>query len=196
MKLRLSLLVLLALPAAAAPRAFNLYLGGGANPSNFHGHSTFRTITFELTFDQPRVERLARRWLHVGDLEVGTAVSYHDIRQPRSWFGHTYGDPDDSVRGESLFLFARKQWRATSDVRPFVDLGSGPMWANRRVPAATSRFNFDSQLGLGATFFATSRWPVLAVYRFQHISNGGFTGRNPGLDIHSFFVGTTLRRWR
>jgi opacity protein-like surface antigen len=188
------LALLLAVPAAAAtPRAFNLYLGTGQNPSNLHGHSAFKTISFELTFDEPR---FIERWTHLHDLEAGTSVSYHDIHQPRSWFGHTYGDPDDSVRSESLFLFLRKQWRATSDIRPFVDLGSGPMWANRRVPAATSRFNFDSQLGVGATFFATSRWPLMAAYRFQHISNGGFTGRNPGLDIHSFFVGTTLRRWR
>jgi hypothetical protein len=190
----LVLAMLVALPAAAAtPRAFNLYLGAGQNPSNFHGHSNFRTITFEKTFAAPR---LVERWTHLHDLEGGAAISYHDIRQPRSWFGHRYGDPDDSVRGESLLLFVRKQWRSGSDVRPFIDLGTGPMWSNRRVPAATSRGNFNSQLGLGATLFASSRWPLLAGYRFQHISNGGFTGRNPGLDVHSFFVGTTLHSWR
>lgn len=194
MNLRASLLALLvALPAAAAtPRAFSLYVSAGRNPSNVHGSSDFRTVTFEMTFDEP----LLQRWAHLHDTEAGAAISYHQIHQPRSWFGHTYGDPDDAVRGESLFVFARHQWRPTSDTRPFVDLGTGPMWANRRVPAATSRFNFDSQLGVGVTLFATSRWPLMAGYRFSHISNGGATGRNPGLDVHVVFVGTTLRQWK
>src|SRR3954454_50231 len=169
MNLRASFLALLmALPAAAAtPRDFNLYASAGRNPRNVHGSSEFRTVTFEMTFDEP----LLRRWARLYDTEAGAALSYHQIHQPRSWFGHTYGDPDDAVRGESLILFARHQWRTKSDMRPFVDLGTGPMWANRRVPAATARLNFDSQLGVGVMFFATSRWPLLAGYRFSHISN-------------------------
>jgi Lipid A 3-O-deacylase (PagL) len=195
MKLRALLVSLVAaLPVAAAtPTAFNLFATDGQNPDNVHGHSSFHSITFELTYPEP--PRLPRR-LRLRDTEVGAAVSYHDIHQPRSWFGHRYGDPDDAVRGESLFLFARHHWRMAGDVRPFVDLGTGPMWSNRRVPAATSRLNANSQLGLGVTVFASRRWPVIAGYRFEHISNGGFTGRNPGLDIHSFFVGTTIRKWR
>lgn len=187
------LALLVALPVAAAtPEAANVYFSAGHNPSNLHGSSDFRSLTFEMTFDEP----LLQRWAHLHGTEAGTAISYHQIHQPRSWFGHTYGDPDDAVRGESLFFFVRHHWRATADVQPFVDLGTGPMWANRRVPAATSRFNFDSQLGVGVTLFATSRWPLLAGYRFEHISNGGFTGRNPGLDVHTVFLGTTIRRWR
>jgi hypothetical protein len=192
MRLR-ALILALALPltASAAPRELHFFGGAGQNPSNLHGHSFFRTVTFELTFSPPRLmQRLRLR-----DTEVGAAVSYHDIRQPRSWFGHTFGDPDDSVRGESLYLFARHVWRPRGDVRPFVDLGTGPMWSNRRVPAATSRLNFNSQLGVGATLFANSRWPLMAGYRFAHISNGGLTGRNPGLDVHMVFVGTTLKKW-
>jgi len=195
MKIRAVLFSLVAaLPlAAATPTAFNVFATDGQNPDNVHGHSSFHTITFELTYPEPR--RL-QRWSRLHDTEVGAAISYHDIHQPRSWFGHRYGDPDDAVRAESLFLFARHYWRAAGDFRPFVDLGTGPMWSNRRVPAATSRLNANSQMGAGVTLFASSRWPIIAGYRFQHISNGGFTGRNPGLDIHSFFAGTTIRRWR
>jgi hypothetical protein len=194
MKTRAFLLALLvALPVAAAtPEAANVYFSAGHNPSNLHGSSDFRSLTFEMTFHEPLLER----WARLHDTEAGAAISYHQIHQPRSWFGHTYGDPDDAVRSESLFVFVRHHWRATSDVQPFLDLGTGPMWANRRVPAATSRFNFNSQLGVGVTLFATSRWPLLAGYRFEHISNGGFTGRNPGLDVHTVFFGTTIRVWR
>ncbi len=195
MKIRVFLLLALltALPAAAAtPEALNLYFSAGRNPSNFHGSSNFRSLTFEMTLDAP----LLHRWARLHDTEAGASLSYHQIHQPRSWFGHKYGDPDDAVRGESLFVFARHHWWAKSDVQPFVDLGTGPMWANRRVPAATSRLNFNSQLGLGVILFANQRWPILAGYRFEHISNGGFTGRNPGLDVHTVFLGTTIRRWR
>ncbi len=194
MKIRALFFTLVAaLPVAAAtPTAFNLFATSGSNPDNVHGHSSFRTISFELTIAEPR--RL-QRWRRLRDTEVGAAVSYHDIRQPRSWFGHRFGDPDDSVRGESLFVFARHHWRLPGDIQPFIDLGTGPMWSNRRVPAATSRLNANSQMGAGVTLFASSRWPIIAGYRFSHISNGGFTGRNPGLDIHSFFIGTTVRRW-
>jgi hypothetical protein len=185
-------LALVVTPALnAAPREFHLFASAGQNPDNWHGHSFFRTLTFELTFDQPR---LMQR-LQVPGLEVGASVSYHDIRQPHSWFGHTYEDLDDSVRGESMELFVRHVWRPQGDVQPFADLGTGPMWSNRRVPAATSRLNFNSQLGIGAIFFARSRWPLMAGYRFAHVSNGGSTGRNPGLDVHLLFVGTTLKRW-
>ena len=200
MKIKSSLLALmLAMPLSAAqPRSLSLFFGAGQNPSNFHGHSAFRTLTFDMTFDVSRLARLSehRHLSFLRDAEAGAALSYQQIHQPRSWFGHTYGDPDDAVRGESLVFYVRKHWRASSSVRPFIDLGTGPMWANRRVPAATSRFNFDSQLGVGVTLFAGSRWPVMAGYRFSHISNGGFTGRNPGLDVHGVFIGTTLRRWR
>src|SRR5260221_58274 len=160
MKTRAFLLALLvALPAAAATReAANLYFSAGHNPSNLHGSSDFRSLTLETTFDWP----LLRRWTHLHDTEAGAALSYHQIHQPRSWFGHTYGDPDDAVRGEALFFFARHHWRATSDGQPFVDLGTGPMWANRRVPAATSRFNFNSQLGGGVALCSSSRGPLLA----------------------------------
>jgi hypothetical protein len=191
----LILALLCALPAGAAmptPRAFNLFFTAGKNPSNFHGSSAFRVLTFEVMFDDPRISR----WKYLHDTQGGLAVSYAQIHQPRSWFGHHYADPDDAVRGQSLFVFLRRQWRPGANIRPFVDLGTGPMWANRRVPAATSRLNANSQAALGVTLFANSRWPVIAGYRFSHISNGGFTGRNPGLDVHSFFMGTTLKQWR
>jgi hypothetical protein len=68
------------------------------------------------------------------------------------------------------------------------------MWSNRRIPAATSKLNFNSQLGLGVVLFPNARMPIFAGYRFFHISNGGLTGRNPGLNVNGFFVGTNLRR--
>jgi hypothetical protein len=67
------------------------------------------------------------------------------------------------------------------------------MWSNRRIPAATSKLNFNSQLGLGIVLFPNARMPLFAGYRFFHISNGGLTGRNPGLNVNGFFVGARVR---
>jgi hypothetical protein len=176
---------LILLPAVAAagdfsPREFDIYFSRGQSPMNFHGHSSFRTIHFELAGRSA----LARRWLKA---DAGVSISYSDIRQARSWFGYRYGDPNDSVRAESSFVFVRRHWQHV-----YAELGTGPMWSNRRVPAATSRFNMNSQAGFGALLFAQSRTPLHIGYRFSHISNGGLTGRNPGLNVHSIVIGTRM----
>jgi hypothetical protein len=160
-----------------SPREFDVLLSRGESPMNFHGHSNFRTIQFEWAGQSA----LARKWLKS---DAGISVSYSDIRQARSWFGYRYGDPNDSVRAESSFFFVRRRWQ-----HAYAELGTGPMWSNRRVPAATSRFNMDSQGGFGAMLFAQSRTPLRIGYRFSHISNGGLTGRNPGINVHSILIG-------
>ena len=177
------LLILLTRFAAAgdfSPREFNLYFSRGQSPMNFHGHSSFRTIHFEFAGRSA----LAQRWLKA---EAGISISYSDIRQARSWFGYRYGDPNDSVRAESSFFFVRRHWQ-----HAYAELGTGPMWSNRRVPAATSRFNMNSQAGFGTTLFTHSRTPLRLGYRYSHISNGGLTGRNPGLNVHSIVIGTRM----
>ena len=91
------------------------------------------------------------------------------------------------MRAVTSFFFARRHWQ-----RGYVELGTGPMWSNRRVPAATSRLNMNSQLGFGTTLFTQSRVPLRVAYRFSHISNGGLTHRNPGLNVHTIMAGTRL----
>ena len=165
------------------PRDLNIDLSGGGSVANSHGRSDFRSIHFEIASPWNPIARWVRR------IESGAAVTYSDIRQPRSWFGHRDGDPDDSVRGESAYFFLRHRWRSAAAIRPYLDLGTGPMWSNRRVPAATSRLNASSQFTLGVVLGTQSRFPLHAGYRFSHISNGGITGRNPGLNVQSVFIG-------
>jgi hypothetical protein len=186
---RAVLLLLLSLPAFGGD--FSIYLGDARSETNRHGQSRFRTISFELT-GRPRLLHSIERYLP--DARAGVDVDYGDVRQPRSWFGYTYGDPDDSVRAEWAHFFIRNYWRTSSNtLRPYVDLGTGPMWSNRRIPAATSKGNFNSQLGLGIVLFPNARTPLSIGYRFFHISNGGVTGRNPGLNVNGFFIGARVR---
>jgi hypothetical protein len=186
---RAVLVLLLCSPAFAGD--FNIYLGNAKSETNRHGQSRFRTISFELTGRPPLLNYVQR---YLPGARAGVDIDYGDVRQPRSWFGYTYGDPDDSVRAEWAHFFIRNYWRTSSSaLRPYVDLGTGPMWSNRRIPAATSKGNFNSQLGLGIVIFPNARMPLYAGYRFFHISNAGITGRNPGLNVNGFFVGTRVR---
>lgn len=170
---------------------FNVYVAHAASEGNRHGQSRFRVISFELV-GHPKMPRLLERYLP--DARAGVDVDYSDVRQPRSWFGYTYGDPDDSVRAEWAHFFLRQYWRTSSNrLRPYVDLGTGPMWSNRRIPAATSKLNASSQLGLGVVLFPNARTPLYVGYRFFHISNGGVAGRNPGLNVNGLFVGMRVR---
>jgi hypothetical protein len=178
------------------PREFNLFGEMGKSMTGWHGQAAFRSIQFELLGRSPFVER----WLQKS--ETGVSLTYSAIHQPRSWFGHRYGDPDDSVRGEWATLFVRRGWREHAPLQPFVELGTGPMWSNRRVPAATSRFNFNSHLGIGTKLFAT-RHPIYVTYCFSHISNlafgdhnPGHARRNPGWNVNSILLGTRLRDLR
>ncbi len=182
------LLTLLLLSPPASAGDFNIYIGNAKSETNRHGQSRFRLISFGLTGRSRLLER------YLPGARTGVDIDYADVRQPRSWFGYTYGDPDDSVRAEWAHFFVRQYWRTSSNaLRLYIDIGTGPMWSNRRIPAATSKGNFNSQLGLGVVLFPNARMPLYAGYRFFHISNGGFTGRNPGLNVNGFFVGTKLR---
>jgi hypothetical protein len=172
------------------PRELTFFVSAGASPINEHGHSVFRTLQLEVTGRS----KLADRWLK--NVDAGVALSYSKVRQARSWFGYQYGDPDDRIRAEAAYFFLRRPWREGFSTQPFLELGTGPMWSNRRIPAATSRINFQSQLGFGLRLHADSEHPWLIGYRFAHISNGGLEGRNPGVNVHSFIVGTRVRTWR
>ena len=186
---RFALLLLLSSPVFAGD--FNVYLGDARRDTNRHGQSRFRLISFEL-LGRPELMRYVERYLP--NARAGVDINYSDVRQPRSWFGYTYGDPDDSVRAEWAHFFIRNYWRTSSNtLRPYADIGTGPMWSNRRIPAATSKLNFSSQLGLGVVLFPNARMPLYAGYRFFHISNGGLTGRNPGLNVNGFFIGTRVK---
>lgn len=188
-------LVLLVISASAearpfdfSPREFNVFLSAGKSPLNSRGHSRFRTIHFEVAGTSPYVAR----W--VPHAQVGASVSYSDIHQARSWFGYRDGDPDDWVRAVSTFFFVRRRWRESADTQPYFEIGTGPMWSNRRVPAATARLNFNSQAGLGAVLFSQSRVPLHVGYRFSHVSSGFFHGRNPGLNVHQAVIGVRVKQ--
>jgi hypothetical protein len=81
-------------------------------------------------------------------------------------------------------------------VQPYLEMGSGPMWASRRVPAATSRFNFITQTGFGVVVYPQRTSALVIGYRFAHISNAGYAPRNPGLNVSSLLIGVQVNPMR
>ena len=187
------LFAIVALAAATAhadfhPRQIDLFLSSGTSVNDLHGQATLHSIHFELT---GRAD-----WMKLRDTDVGVALIYSAVRQPHFLFPPPGGGPKDDLRAESAYFFARKRWTRWTALEPYVDVGSGPMWSNRRIPASTSRVNFQSQLTGGVIWLPRSRFPLFTGYRFSHISNGGFAPRNPGINVYSVIVGTRAHLFR
>lgn len=182
--LRVLLAILLTLPLAVSAQAFDLLrvtASGGKSPTSWHGQADLQGLNVELGRSlSPRTT-------------VGIVVAPFSLWQPRSWFGNQYGDGNESVHALSASLLLRRTFRERESVQPYLEGSSGPMLANKRVPAATSRFNFVSQAGVGVVFNAQGRFPIVAGYRFMHISNGGYSPRNPGLNVSAAVLGVQVR---
>lgn len=178
-------LVLAFAPAFAFAQTFdfaNIYATGGKSMTNWHGQAALQTINFELG------RSISKR------TDIAFVFAPTSIDQPISWFGGDFGDGNERVHAISGSILMRRQFRVDSDrAVPYVEISSGPMWANKRVPAATSHFNFISQGGAGVVLMPQSRFPVILGFRFAHISNGGYAPRNPGLNISSLVIGTRIK---
>lgn len=181
-RLVLVLAAALALPLAA--QTFDdvrVYALGGKSTTTWHGQADLQALNLELGHAlSPRTT-------------VGVVIAPMNLWQPRSWFGDQFGDGSESVRALSASLLVRRTFRERSSIQPYLELSTGPMFAEKRVPAATSRFNFVTQGGAGVVFNGQGRFPLFAGYRVMHISNGGYAPRNPGLNLGAIVAGVQLR---
>ncbi len=156
----------------------SVHAAGGKSVKTWHGQATVEAFNVEIARElRPRTE-------------LALVFAPMHITQPRSWVGDQFGDGDEDVRALSAALLLRRTFRNET---LYVEGGTGPMWAERRVPAATSRFNFHSQFGAGAVLWPRNRVSMIVGYRFGHISNGGYAPRNPGLNVSSLVIGTRIR---
>lgn len=185
MKLRSAVVVFALFPTFASAQIDRIAVYGSAGRSfrTWHGQADVQVLNIEFAHAiSPRSE-------------IGFVFAPINLWQPRSWFGDQYGDGNENVRAVSGSLLFRHHFHTASPrVQYYVEGSSGPMWAEKAVPASTSRFNFVSQIGGGALLMPHSRYPVFAGYRFMHVSNGGYSPRNPGLNISALMFGVQLRR--
>lgn len=183
--MRFFVFLLLSLPALASAqtRAISVYATGGQSHPTWHGQAEVQALNIEIgRAISPRTEVAF----------VAAPMFFH---QPRSWFGDQFGDGHENVRALSASLLIRRRFNVDSSRLQFYgEASSGPMWAEKAVPASTSRFNFVTQVGGGVVLMPQQRLPLFFGYRFMHISNGGYSPRNPGLNVSAVTLGVRLRR--
>src|SRR6185369_2876955 len=155
----------------------------GKSMNGVHGQGSFVALHFDF----------ARAFLPRTEATWGIAPMW--IEQPSHFFV-SEGSGSEHVQAIQFTLGLRHHFGDESkSTRPFVEIGSGPMWSTKRVPATSSRFNFDSYGTVGATFRARNGWAPFAGLRVQHISNAGYVAdRNPGYNIGSIVLGVRFAR--
>ena len=174
----ISFVIAVASHAQSNSSQWRIYASDGRSMQNWHGQATVQSINFERSKKY--------RW----GGELGLIASTHMITEPKTWFG----DGRQNVPAAGLSLLARHRFKDdTHFAQPFVEVSSGPMWATERVPAATSHFNFLSQLGVGYVFHPDRKMAWVVGWRFGHISNAGYGRLNSGLNVNSLMIGTQLR---
>ena len=158
-----------------------VYGMGGKSMTNWHGQADLQALHIELAHTvSPRTT-------------LAVVVSPMSVYQPRSWFGDLYGDGSESVPAVSTSALIRRTFRVDARTPWYVEGSFGPMWAQKRIPAATSHFNFISTAGVGLVLNPRGRNPVMLGYRFMHISNAGIEPRNPGLNVSAIVVGLRFK---
>jgi len=90
-------------------------------------------------------------------------------------------------------------FRSRKRVKPFVQVGAGMMFFNKKmpVPEATS-YNFTGDFG-GGVYIITDREggskAVTLCYRYFHISNFNTSSFNPGYNANIFSLGYSFSGW-
>lgn len=179
--LRLATLLFALFPLTAIAQTISIYGTVGQSPETWHGQAHVQALNIEYAHPlSPRTD-------------VAIVVSPTSFDQPKSWFGDDYGDGNERVNALLASLLVRRTFNQDSSrVHLFGEASTGPMYAQKAVPASTSRFNFVTQFGAGVVLMPQSRFPVIAGYRFQHVSNGGYSPRNPGLNFSALIVGIRI----
>ena len=93
----------------------------------------------------------------------------------------------------STLLF-RHYFSPDKRMRPFLSFGGGALFSTDPVPPQGTSFNFTPQAGLGVAWFREPGLAYLFEYRYVHISNGGLSLPNPGVNSTGVFLGMSVFR--
>jgi len=80
---------------------------------------------------------------------------------------------------------------AQDRIRPYAEFAGGPFWTDLagKIPEQHSQFNFILTAGLGISYFLTDQTALNAGCRYVHMSNGGTSHPNVGLNSILPFAG-------
>ena len=74
---------------------------------------------------------------------------------------------------------------------PFLDIGFGPTATGIGHPDLDGIFQFNAQAGTGVDWFVRKDLAVTLQYRYIHLSDGGMTHPNLGVNTSVFYAGVS-----
>ena len=81
-------------------------------------------------------------------------------------------------------FFLKYSHRITSRIAPYVEGGTGMIYASLFTHEQGTKYNFITQAGLGIQFFLNEHYALTGGYRFRHLSNADIDKQNKGIDHH------------
>ncbi len=97
-------------------------------------------------------------------------------------------NPDANAEvGCSFFL--KYSLRITSRITPYIEGGTGMIYASLSTNEQGTKYNFITQAGLGIQFFLNEHYALTGGYRFRHLSNAHLDKQNRGIDHHFGLIG-------
>ncbi len=98
----------------------------------------------------------------------------------------------ETVYGAGVTPVIRRLFTAHGKLVPTMTIGVGVLATTAKVPEGETHFNFTPQIAFGVYYFLNPRNALSLEYRFHHISNGGISAPNPGINSSAFLVGISL----
>jgi len=123
---------------------------------------------------------LAERTPVHGAVEVGVEPLYQQYTKP------------ELVYFAGLGLTARYHFLGLGRFVPYAELAAFAGYTNLKVTEIRSEFTFLLWAGLGVSYFVTDRTAVYGGYRYEHVSNGGTSTPNRGLESNAGVVGVSF----
>ena len=98
------------------------------------------------------------------------------------------------LTGDGSYLIGTQAWLRYNFVpiqgrwTPFARAGCGGLLTDATTEVVGQRFNFVTSLGIGLRYHFDSQRAVSLEYRFQHISNGGLSSPNLGINAQGVML--------
>lgn len=140
-----------------------------------------KTVALEYTVDVIPLALLSTKRLTV----VPAGLRIFSVQQSRK---NVFGAGFAPI-GFKLNFRRRKQ------VQVFAGATGGFLYFQDQVPiSGASQFNFSADVAGGVQIVGTNRRAFTIGYKYHHISNGGTSTINPGVDVQMVFAGFSVFR--
>ena len=120
------------------------------------------------------------------DLIPRRATSLHFFLEPQAVWSH-FSPPLNTELEAGLNAGLCWQWPLSPSTRIMGALSTGPHYITCRTSLQSRGFNFSDNFSIGLRFKKPSRSAGFEIaWRFRHVSNGGIT--HPNLGIDTWFI--------